>query len=928
MRQIMGWMRRGFALFRRERLAQDHREELEFHMAMRERLNVEEGMPGEEARRDARRRFGNPVSWRERMREIDLVSWPGSIRQDLRYGVRMLLKHPGFTVTAVLALALGIGVNTAVFTCYKAVLARGLDAHDPGRMVNVSLVRKSGELQSDFSYPDYLEYRDHTQSFSGVIAESRERVTLTGAGGAMAQTHSALGAIAGKFGLMFPKLSTGDTEFGTVAEVSENYFGVLGETALRGRVFQPEDVAELVRNPAVLISENYWTRRFGADPSVLGRSMRINGASFTVVGITPHDFVGTGVATPDFWIPLTLQPLLHPGVNALRDREDQCCRIFARLADGVTMGQAQAEVGPLADHLRRLHDPHSELSKPNSAMVWPGSPFGRKLDSGILFVVFLVMLAVGMVLVIACANVASLQLARAASRQNELSMRLSLGASRSRIIRQLLTESALLGVLSGSIALLFTWGFLHVMAVEMSKSLPAEWGAFVMHVAPDMQIFAYVFALSLIAGVLFGLAPALESSRSALLSSLKANKDTSPARSRRLRDVLIAAQVAVCLVLMIAGSLLIRGSVHALEAGYEVKHVINLELEFPDEAKYNNELKRTIFREVRAQVEALPGVVTTTVGRAPDGGGVRTAAVSVDGNKPAAGAPFLFYTYVLPNYFQTLNIPLLSGRSFQQQPGAPEPAVVLSESAAAMLWPGQNALGRKIAMSTLNQFHSKGEFVPDGVTYQVVGISHDAGGTQLDGSDAAQIYVPIPEDRMDEHPLLIRTQSDPAAVIASVGSVIANVDPNVVGYTSTLEELLHFTPPFVVSRCAAAFASIVGFFGLLLACMGIYGTVSYMVVMRTHEVGIRMALGASRGSVLSLILRESTRPVIAGLGVGLVLAMGAAHLLHTLLYGLGPIDVASFAGVSALFLAIALLAAYVPSRSATRVDPVVALRYE
>jgi ABC-type antimicrobial peptide transport system permease subunit len=231
-------------------------------------------------------------------------------------------------------------------------------------------------------------------------------------------------------------------------------------------------------------------------------------------------------------------------------------------------------------------------------------------------------------------------------------------------------------------------------------------------------------------------------------------------------------------------------------------------------------------------------------------------------------------------------------------------------------------------MSTVNQFHGKGEFVPDGTAYEVVGISRDAGGTQLDGSDVAQIYIPLPEGQMVEHPLLIRTESDPASVIASIGSVIANVDPNVVGYTFTLDELLHFTPPFVVSRCAAAFASVVGFFGLLLACMGIYGTVSYMVVQRTHEVGVRMALGASRRSVLTLILRESTRPVIVGLAVGLVLAMGAAHLLRMLLYGLGPVDAASFVGVSALFLAIALLAAYVPSRSATRVDPMVALRYE
>jgi predicted permease len=928
----MGWIRRVRGLFQRTTLTEDHRDELEFHLEMREQLNVVQGMPAEEARRNARQRFGNATSLRERMREIDLFTLPGSIRQDLRYGVRMLMKHPGFTVSAVLALALGIGVNTAVFTCYRAVLARPLDARDAGRMVNLSLIHQSGEFDSSFSYPDYLVYRDSAQSFSGVVAEVRDKVTLAGAGGVVTQKHSALGTLAGKFGLKTPSLSTGTTEFASVAEVSENYFAVLGEPALSGRVFGAQDTAQLAANPAVLISENYWTMRFGADPSVLGRSMKINGASFTVIGITPHDFVGTGIATPDFWIPLTLDPLIHPDAHILREREDACCRLYGRLADGVTMGQAQSEVGLLADHLRALHDPQSKASKPNSAVVWPGSPFGRKLDSGILFAVFLVMIAVGMVLVIACANVGSLQLARAAARQNELSMRLSLGATRGRIIRQLLTESALLGILSGAVAMLVTWALMHAVAVAMSTALPPEWGAFVMHVAPDMQIFCYVFGLSLLAGILFGLAPALESSKSALASSLKANKDTSPGRSRRLRNVLIAAQVAVCLVLMIAGSLLIRSSIHALDTGqgYESKHVIDLELEFPDSAKYNAERKRSILRELRGRIAALPGVATTTVGRAPNGGGVRTAMVAVDGNKfePGRSQPTLFYTYVQPNYFQALSIALLSGRGFMGTSGTPEAAVVLSESAAASLWPGQNPVGRWISLSTLNQFHAKGEFVPDGIPYQIIGIAHDTRGVQLDGSDTAQIYVPLPEAHLDEHPMLIRTQSDPTMVIAGIGSVLAAADANVLGYTATLEEMQYSTPPFVVSRCAAAFASIVGFLGLLLASMGIYGTVSYVVVLRTREVGIRMALGASKGSILSLILRESTRPVMAGLGAGLVLAVGASYLLRTLLYGLGMIDATSFVGVSMLLLAIALLAAYVPSRSAMRVDPVVALRYE
>ncbi len=937
----MGWMRRVSALFQGKKLSRDLEDELEFHLAMREKLNREQGMASPEARRNARVRFGNPASWLERMREIDILTWPGSIRQDVRYGLRMLLKHGGFTASAVLALALGIGVNTVVFTAYKAIVTRSLDAHEPDKMVNISLLRQSGDKDPKFSYPDYLAYRDHTRSFSGVIAASGEAVTLSGAGGAVVETHTALGTIAGKFGFVIPSLSTTGAEIIRTAVVSENYFQVLGVAPERGRFFDPQMASELLSSPAVLISDNYWKRRFASDPEILGRSIRLNGAAVTIIGITPHDFVGTDISTPDFWLPLSIEPLLHPDSNPLRDRENVFCRIFGRLGPGVTMRQAQAEVTVLADRLRALHDPHSDASKPVTAEVWPGSPFGRKPDTSFNFAILLIMVAVGMVLVIACANVASLQLARAASRQNELGMRLSLGASRGRIIRQLLTESILLGLLSGIVALAFTWGLLHIAASVLADGLPQEWGSLVLHVTPDMQVFAYVFLLSLLAGVLFGLAPALESSRAALSSSFKANKETSPSRGRRIRDLLIAAQVAVCLVLMIAGSLLIRGSIHAVDmkTGYDGKHVINVEIQFPDGAnpdganpvgaRYNPSRQEALMHAVRSKVEALPGVAAVTDGRAPDGGGVRSAAVSLTGDKsPENSRQYAFYTYVLPNYFQTLGIPMLSGRVFQSQQGVPQPAVVVSESQAAELWPGQNPIGHMLSLDTTNQFHSKTESLPDGVTYTVVGVVKDTRGVQLDSSDNAQIYLPLAEDRLREHPLLVHTQSDPQTLMPEIGAQISSVDPNLVAYTSTLDEMLRETAPFVVSRAAAAFATIVGVFGLLLASMGIYGTVSYIVVLRTREVGIRMALGASKRSVLAVILRESTRPVLAGLGTGMILAVGASYVLRTLLYGLGTVDAISFIGVSVLFLAIALLAAYVPSRTAMRVDPVVALRYE
>jgi len=923
----MAWISRLRALFRRNKLARELDEELAFHLSMREEWNVEQGMPRPEAHSDARRRFGNPFVLRERMSEIDLMILPQTILQDLRYGARTLFRNVGFTTVAILALALGIGVNTTAFTFYKAMFGRSLDARDPGRMVNLTLVRQSGNPDPDFSYPDYQAYRSNLHSFSGVIAHSEDRLTLSGAG---APVRDGANGLLGRLGLLPP--SAIDAEFAPTLEVSENYFSVLGVNALRGRTFDAMSAAELAASPSVLISENYWQRRFNGDPSILGKIVRLNGVAFTIIGIAPHDFAGTSVVTPDFWFPLSLVPLIHPDGNWLRDRENQWCRLFARLAPGVGIGQAQAEMTAVANHLRTLHDPHSELSKPGNALLSPGSPFPRDLDSGLKLSVLFIMVAVGMVLVIACANVASLQLARAASRHSELCLRLSLGASRQRLVRQLLTESALLGLIAGVVALLFTWALLKVSVTMAAEAIPAEYGSLVLHITPDPEIFAYVFAISLTAGVLFGLAPALESSRSALSSTVNASIASSPMRRRRLRDILIAAQVAVSLVLLIAGSMLIRSSIHALkmDTGYDTKHVVDLDLQFPEGPKYNADSRQTLVRELRNRLAGLAEVTAITSARPPDGGGIRTAAVSLNGEKPSPHntQAILYYTFVQPNYFATLGIPLLSGRSFQSQSRQPESSVILSQSAANQLWPNQNPVGRSLRMGTDNQFHRKNDLVPDGPTYQVIGVARDTRGIELDGSDSQQIYVPLPEGRLQDYPILIRTQSDPSQFMNAIGSVIASLDPSLVATKSTLDQMLHQTPPFLISGLAAAIASIIGMFGLLLASMGIFGTVSYIVVLRTREIGIRIALGAKKRDILGLMLRESTRPVLAGLPVGVILSVGASYLLRGILYGVNIVDGISFIGVSLLFLAIALFATYLPSRRAMRIDPIVALRCE
>jgi putative ABC transport system permease protein len=394
----------------------------------------------------------------------------------------------------------------------------------------------------------------------------------------------------------------------------------------------------------------------------------------------------------------------------------------------------------------------------------------------------------------------------------------------------------------------------------------------------------------------------------------------------------MALQVTVSLVLMIAGAMLVRSSIRALKTntGYDGKQIVSLNLQFPEGPNYDAVSKAALVRELRTRLSNLPGAVTVTSAWAPDGNGFRTAAVSLNGEKPSPQNTklVLYYTYVQANYFQTLGIPLLLGRGFSRQGDHPEPAVILSESTAQLLWPGQNPIGRTLRLGTDGQFHGKGELFPDGPAYQIIGIARDTRGILMDGSDAEQIYIPLPQNRIQDYPILIRTHADPSQLMNSIGSVISSIDPNLIATAATLDDLLRTTPSFFAASFSAAIASTVGLLGLFLASMGIYGTVSYIVVLRTREVGIRMALGANKRDIMGLMLVQGMRPVLAGLLVGISLAAGVTYLLRGVLYGLSGVDSISFLGVSTLFLTIGLLASYFPSRRAMHVEPVVALRYE
>ena len=924
----MGWISRW-----RTRRNDELNEELEFHLAMREQWNMDRGMPGDAARRNARLRFGNPQVWRERLREIDWIRLPESILQDARYGLRSIRRNARFTAVAVLALSIGIGINTAMFTAYKALLKRGVDARDASSIVSLTQVRQSGQQEPQFSYPDYEAYRQaHTVSAMIASGQQFEQLIMSDAGGSSDDRKAASESLFGKWGLLPSATNASKAELSSIITVSENYFSVLGIAPLRGRFFADEDRKQMASAPTVVISENYWQRRFAGDPGILGKAIRLNGAAVTIIGVTPRDFVGTSIGVPDFWVPLSLQPVIHPGDKSLRNLEDLCCRLFGRLAPGASMDQVQAEMSAIAAQQAKQHIVKDQKDEIKGILISPASPFPRALDRGLRFAIFLMMLATAMVLVIACANVASLQLARAAARQSELGVRISLGASRRRLIRQLLTESALLGVIAGVVALLCSWSMLRILAKLAKDTLPANMGTFIVNVNPDAAIFSYVFGISILAGVLFGLAPSLESTRSALSSWMKANSAMAPARNRRMRDWLTGGQVAVSFVLLVAGSMMVRSAFHALtmSTGYEAKHVTDLTLQFPQSPEYDSARQNALLRSIVERLEATPGVVEIATGRPPDGGGLRGAAVAIDGAKASARSlnAYLFYTYVSPNFFHALDIPILYGRAFHAGAGTPEPAVMLSETAAQRLWPGQNPIGRSLEMNSDGNYHDKNELTPDGRSYQVVGVVHDVRGVLLDNSDAAEVYLQIPESRRDEFPILVRTSVAPGQLMHGFAETIASVDGNIVAGTSTLDDMLKQTPPFMVSGLVALIAGTVGMLGLVLSAMGIYGTLSYMVVLRTREVGLRMALGARRREVLWLVLRQGSTPVLYGLMVGAVMAIGDYYLLRKVLYGVGPLDAPSYCSIAALFLVVALMASLVPARRATRVEPSEALRYE
>jgi putative ABC transport system permease protein len=863
---------RGRALAHQGRFEQDLDEELRFHLEMETAANVERGLSPEEARREALLGFGGVEKVKEECRDEDRLRWIETLAQDLRYGARLLRRSPGFTAAAVLTLALGIGANTAVFSVADAVFLRPLPFAEPERLVAVWL---NGPDHS-VSQASFVELREASRSLADVAAYSGWGFTLTG---------------------------SGEPEALQGARVSAGLFRLLGARPALGRGFLPEDGTP-GQGQVALLGHGLWHRRFGADPKILGKTITIDGGRYAVVGVMPIGFHFPGRESSDLWLPLTIDATSE-------DFTAGYLTLIGRLAPGMAPSQATAEVREVARRIRE-RDPDPEKEEIASAVV----PLQTELAGDLRPALLVLLAAVGSVLLIACVNVANLLLARASVRQQEIAVRLALGAGRRRLLRQLLTESVMLAVLGGVAGVLLARAGVGPLAESVTAGSPQ-----LNEVAVDGRILLFALGLSLAAALTFGLVPALRSSAPDLQSTLKEggrSGSANPAR-QRLRSALVVAEIALALILVAGAGLLIQSlwRLYNVDPGFRTEDILSFRLS-PSFEGEDTAPRQAFYEGVLERLAGLPGVEAVgAVHLTPLGGNNWNPSLRVEG-RPGEALPSVDWRVATPGYFETLGIPLLAGRSFtgSDRDGAPGAALV-NQTFARRVFPGGSPLGQRV--NTF--FEGKDNWVT------IVGVIGDVKHHGLATAPEPEIYRPYAQHPITGMTVMLRASSDPLALAAEVREAVWGLDADVpISEVATLEEVVarSMARPRSVTVLLAVFAGI----ALLLGAIGIYGVMAYSVAHRRHEIGIRLALGARQGQVLRLVLGQGLALAALGLAVGLPLTAAATRLLESLLFGVAPADPLTLGGVALLLAVVALLASYYPARRAMEVDPVQALRYE
>lgn len=824
--------------------------------------------------------------------------------RDLRFSLRSLLKRPGFTLVVVATLALGIGVNAAIFSVFNLLL-RPLPVKEPESIVRLFL--EEGPGRSDlFSFPDYSYIRDHNQSFSDVLAVFDEERFLLGENRPNRDPEEILGNF-----------------------VSDNYFTMLGGSAHLGRLFTAEENSVPGRDAVVVLSHGFWQRRFGSDAHLVGSSIELNGKTFTVIGITHPEFVGLRREMPDIWLPLAMRAAMSTaGFEGIapekRDwyggRDFTWLSIFARLKPGTTAPQARTEMNVL---LGQLDTQTTAGPKPTIAVDLINE---IKFPIEAWMFIGMVLGATGLILLIACLNIANMQLARAIARRKEIGVRLCLGASRWRLIRQLLTESLVLSVVGGVAGVMLAWWSLNLfLSVVFVRYGGAEMERIAIDLTPDWRVLAYSFGLALLSGIAFGLIPALRATRPDLIGVVKSEGATatgSSARSR-LSSALVVAQVSICFVLLIPAGLLLR-SVQlnlATDPGYAAKNLLSVGYSL-ELSGYDAERAKLFQQQLMTRLAALPAVKSVSLDRVFVGRGIITL-LDQGGNGPKqfSGVPI---EEIPATFLETIGTPLVLGRAFTaEEVNAHTPVLIVSESTARSLWPGESALGKLLRIE---------KPLRDGSTKmisssaQVVGVARDNQMYSSGETPPLMVYLPGAAPGEMDTTVLVRTTTDAATLKDLARREAYAVEPVLRLFVNTFEERIAREQS--IMSAASHGATALGTLALMLAVIGLYGVMAWLVVQRTREIGIRMALGAQAHNVLVLVMAQGMKLVLLGLVIGVPASLAVARLLSSMLVGVATGDPLTIAVVSAFLVGVTLLACYLPARRATRVDPLETLRYE
>lgn len=816
--------------------------------------------------------------------------------QDLKYALRGLQKHRSFTIVAVLTIALGIGINTALFTVFDAFVLKPLPVKDPAKLVSLEGRDRHGLRRRLFSYLDYVDYRDQNAVFSDLIAWNKISATV---GEAPPQDADDFVLAEGY-----------EHVFGQI--VSTNYFSALGAQMHLGRGFTSNED----ESSAIVLSHSYWQRRMNSDASIIGRTIVLQGHPFTVVGVAEPGFIGTTPDPPSFWVPLMARDyVIQAGGWAhktwLTDRDAEVFTILGRIAPNVSEAQAQASVQLTTDRLAQKY-PNEDRK---SAMKLERSGTFVTLDEDLTALVLPLAIGFGLVLLVACGNVANLLLARAISRQREIGVRLALGARRSRVIRQLLTESTLLAILGGGVGLVFAVWTLRIAYPIILSSLPVPELAsgFALDLSPDWRVFAFTLLIAAVTGTVAGLAPAIQMSRPDVIAVLKDETSQGYLNKSRLRSGLVVGQIAVSLSLLIGAGLLAFNArrLQHVDTGMNTRNVFSVAVGLSGGNAGTEETK--VRQDLSDRLRALPDV--TYVSEAfnqPLSGNMGNRLLMVQGEQREAR-----FNLVSAEYFPTLSVRILKGRPFSsEEVHSHVPVVVVSETAANQFWPGQDPIGQQIAMQEEPDAGNR--------QYAVVGVAGDTRSRHLWQKDGAFVYVPLPATK--SRYFLVQTRSDPSATMSVVRSLATSIDPALRTSVRQLDDSLNVqTVPF---RALAWVSGVLGVLALLLASLGLYGVTSFIVARRTHEIGIRMALGARGGDVVTLFMREGLKLTALGVVLGLAGGVALSRLLESVLVDLSALDPFVFALVSLFLSLIATLAILAATRRATKVDPIVALRYE